>query len=235
MNLSPLIISLKTAFLATVITFFLGIFAAHFVVKMKRFQGIMDAILTLPMVLPPTVVGFFLLLFFGKNSLIGKFLLSFDITFVFSWEATVVAAVVVSLPLMYRTTRGAFEQIDKNIIYAARTLGVSETKIFWRVILPNSWYGVMAGVILSFTRALGEFGATIMVAGNIPGLTQTMSTAIYSAVQAGDNETAFQWVLIVVMISFAVIMLLNYWTKNQNEITQKLSKKRRGAISVVVR
>lgn len=235
MNLSPLIISLKTAFLATAITFFLGIYVAHFVVKMKRFQGIMDAILTLPMVLPPTVVGFFLLLLFGKNSLIGKFLLGFDITFVFSWEATVVAAVVVSLPLMYRTTRGAFEQIDKNIIYAARTLGVSETKIFWHVILPNAWSGIIAGVILSFTRALGEFGATIMVAGNIPGLTQTMSTAIYSAVQAGDNETAFQWVLIVVIISFIVIILLNYWTKNQNEITQKLSKKRRGADSVVVR
>lgn len=234
MDLSPLIISLKTACLATLITFFLGIYVAHCVVKMKRFQGVMDTVFTLPMVLPPTVVGFFLLLLFGKNSLIGKFLLSFDITFVFSWEATVVSAVVVALPLMYRTTRGAFEQIDKNIIYAARTLGVSETKIFWHVMLPNAWYGIIGGVILSFTRALGEFGATIMVAGNIPGRTQTMSTAIYSAVQAGDNQTAFQWVLLVVLISFAVIMLMNYWTSNQLKRTRRLSKKKRGVDSGVV-
>ncbi len=226
MDLSPFIISLKTAFLATLITFFLGIYAAHCVVKMKRFQGVMDTIFTLPMVLPPTVVGFFLLLLFGRNSFIGKILLSFDLTFVFSWEATVVSAVVVSLPLMYRTTRGAFEQIDKNIIYAARTLGISETKIFWHVILPNAWYGIIGGVILSFTRALGEFGATIMVAGNIPGRTQTMSTAIYSAVQAGDNETAFQWVIVVVLISFAVIMLMNYWTSNHLKRMRKLSKKK---------
>jgi molybdate transport system permease protein len=211
MDMSPLIISLKTAFAATAITFFIGIYMACFVVRMKHFQGIMDAIITLPMVLPPTVVGFFLLLIFGKRSWLGQLLLQFDIRFVFSWEAAVIAAVVVSMPLMYRTARGAFEQIDKNIIYAARTLGVSEWKIFWWILLPNARQGILAGVILSFTRALGEFGATIMVAGNIPGVTQTMSTAIYSAVQADDDATAFQWVIIVVVFSFAIVMLMNYW------------------------
>ena len=171
----------------------------------------MDALITLPMVLPPTVVGFFLLLFFGKRSLLGEFLLSLDIRFVFTWKAAVVAAVVVSLPLMYRTARGAFEQLDPNILDAARTLGVSEWRIFWHILLPNARQGILAGLVLSFTRALGEFGATIMVAGNLPGITQTMSTAIYAAVQANDDATAFAWVAVVVVFSFLVVMLMNYW------------------------
>lgn len=232
---SPLIISLKTAFLSTFITFFFGVYAAFLVVKVKRFQGLMDTIFTLPMVLPPTVVGFFLLLLFGKQSFIGQIFLSVGVNFVFSWEATVVSAVVVSFPLMYRTTRGAFEQLNPDLIYAARTLGISEFKIFWRVILPNTWYGIMAGLILSFTRALGEFGATIMTAGNIPGLTQTMSTAIYSAVQAGDNATAFFWVSIVCGISFAVIIMMNYWMNHQQQFAEFISKRKRGVQNVVVR
>ncbi|BEU87511.1 molybdate ABC transporter permease subunit [Selenomonas sp. TAMA-11512] len=211
LNFSPLYISLKTAAAATVLTFFSGIFLAYVVVSMKRFQGLFDAIITLPMVLPPTVVGFFLLLFLGKRSAIGQILLSFDIQFVFTWQAAVTAAVVVSLPLMYRTARGAFEQIDRNIIHAARTLGVSEWDIFWRVLLPNAKGGILAGLVLSFTRALGEFGATIMVAGNIPGRTQTMSTAIYAAVQANDDATAFLWVGIVVVFSLIVVSLMNAW------------------------
>ncbi len=215
MEMSPLIISLKTASLATVITFFAGLYAAHRIVKQKRFKGLIDGLFTLPMVLPPTVVGFFLLLVFGKNSAIGRFLALFDVSVVFSWAATVISAVVVSFPMMYRTTRGAFEQLDMNLIYAARTLGLSETRIFWAVILPNSWPGVMAGAILAFARALGEFGATIMIAGNIPGKTQTVSTAIYLAVQAGNRELAYQWVAVAVLISFAVIMLMNYWTNRQ--------------------
>lgn len=217
MELSPLIISLQTAGLATVVTFFIGIGLALFVIRMKRFQGLADAVITLPLVLPPTVVGFFLLLLFGKRSAIGKFLLQFDITLVFTWKAAVIAAVVVSLPLMYRTARGAFEQIDPNIINAARTLGVSEWRIFWHILLPNARAGILAGLILSFTRALGEFGATIMFAGNIPGVTQTMSTAIYAAVQANDYDLAFQWTIIIVSFSLFFVVLMNWWNARKGK------------------
>ena len=209
----PLIITLKTAAVATLITFFAGIFMAYFVVKLKRGKTFVDAVIMLPMVLPPTVVGFFLLLFLGKRSAIGKFLLQFDINFVFTWKAAVIAAVVVSLPLMYRTTRGAFEQLDPNIIYAARTLGVSEWKIFWRILLPNAKQGILAGIVLSFTRAMGEFGATIMFAGNVPGKTQTMSTAIYAAVQANDYDLAFTWVVILAAMSLFFIFIMNLFSR----------------------
>ena len=218
MDFSPLYISLKTAGLATVITFILGIYAARFICKLKKYQGLIDGIITLPLVLPPTVVGFFLLLFLGKNSFIGQFLAVFDINIIFSWPATVITAVVVSFPLMYRTTRGAFEQIDKDLIFAARTLGMSEEKIFWKIKLPLAKSGILAGAILSFARALGEFGATIMLAGNIPGKTQTMSTAIYSAVQANDQETAFVWAGIIIVVSLMVMVLMNYWLKQQQKV-----------------
>ena len=218
MDFSPLYISLKTAGLATVITFILGIYAARFICKLKKYQGFIDGIIALPLVLPPTVVGFFLLLFLGKNSFIGQFLAVFDINIIFSWPATVITAVVVSFPLMYRTTRGAFEQIDKDLIFAARTLGMSEEKIFWKIILPLAKSGILAGAILSFARALGEFGATIMLAGNIPGKTQTMSTAIYSAVQANDQETAFVWAGIIIVVSLMVMVLMNYWLKQQQKV-----------------
>lgn len=211
MELSPLIISLETAFTATLITFFLGIALAYIVVRMNKGQGLMDAVITLPMVLPPTVVGFFLLLLFGKRSAIGQFLLQFDITLVFTWQATVIAAVVVSLPLMYRTARGAFEQLDESIIHAARTLGVSEWRIFWHILLPNARHGILAGLILAFTRALGEFGATIMFAGNIPGRTQTMSTAIYAAVQANDYDLAYRWAMGLVLFSLLFVLAMNTW------------------------
>ncbi|WP_289147812.1 molybdate ABC transporter permease subunit [uncultured Megamonas sp.] len=218
MDFSPLYISLKTAGLATVITFILGIYAARFICKLKKYKGFIDGIITLPLVLPPTVVGFFLLLFLGKNSFIGQFLAVFDINIIFSWSATVITAVVVSFPLMYRTTRGAFEQIDKDLIFAARTLGMSEEKIFWKIILPLAKSSILAGAILSFARALGEFGATIMLAGNIPGKTQTMSTAIYSAVQANDQEAAFVWAGIIIVVSLMVMVLMNYWLKQQQKI-----------------
>ena len=209
MEYAPLLITLKTAVVATVVTFFLGIGLALVVARMRRFQGFADAVITLPLVLPPTVIGFFLLLAFGRRSAIGKFLLQFDITIVFTWKAAVMAAIVVSLPLMYRTARGAFEQLDPNIISAARTLGVSEWRIFWHVLVPNARAGILAGLVLSFTRALGEFGATIMFAGNIPGITQTMSTAVYAAVQANDYDLAFKWAVVIIIFSLVFVSLMN--------------------------
>lgn len=218
MDLSPLIISIKTASLATAITFILGIYAARYIKRVKKYQGIIDGIITLPLVLPPTVVGFFLLLFLGKNSLIGQLLNVFDINIIFSWPATVITATVVSFPLMYRTTRAAFEQVDRDLIAAARTLGASEERIFWKIILPLTKPSIIAGTILSFARALGEFGATIMLAGNIPGKTQTMATAIYSAVQANDQESAFIWAFIIIIFSLVVMVVMNYWLKKQKDI-----------------
>ena len=218
MDLSPLIISIKTASLATVITFVLGIYAARYIKRVKKYQGIIDGIITLPLVLPPTVVGFFLLLLLGKNSFIGHFLNIFDINIIFSWPATVITATVVSFPLMYRTTRAAFEQVDRDLIAAARTLGASEERIFWKIILPLTKPSIIAGTILSFARALGEFGATIMLAGNIPGKTQTMATAIYSAVQANDQESAFIWAFIIIIFSLIVMVVMNYWLKKQKDI-----------------
>lgn len=212
MELSPLIITLQTSAAATFITFFLGLALAYGASRLNRGRGLLDALITLPMVLPPTVAGFFLLLFFGKRSTIGRFLLQFDISLVFSWQAAVIAAVVVSLPLMYRTARGAFEGLDKNIIYAARTLGVSEWRIFWHLLIPNARHGILAGLVLSFTRAMGEFGATIMFAGNIPGQTQTMSTAIYAAVQANDYDLAMQWAICLVVFSLVFVLAMNMWT-----------------------
>ena len=215
LDLSPLWISLKVALPATIFTFVLGICAARTVVKLKHGQAVLDGLFTLPLVLPPTVVGFFLLLAFGKNSLVGQFFSQFGFSFIFSWQGAVIASTVVSFPLMYRTVRGAFEQINPEYLYAARTLGMTERKIFRKIMLPLAWPGILAGAILSFARALGEFGATIMIAGNIPGKTQTMSVAVYTAVQAGDRESAFLWVMIIVCFSFVMMLALNFWTSFQ--------------------
>ena len=214
---SPLIISLEVAGLATVITFFAGIALAYGVLQIRsRLAGtIADAVITLPLVLPPTVVGFFLLLFLGKRSTIGSLLLEIDLPLVFTWRAAVIAAVIVSLPLMYRTARGAFEAIDRNMIHAAQTLSVSNWRIFWRIVLPNARHGILAGLVLSFARALGEFGATIMFAGNIPGRTQTMSTAIYAAVQANDYDLAFRWAIIISLFSLFFIGAMNLYLKRE--------------------
>lgn len=209
MDYSPFLISLKSAFIATVITFFLGIYSAYFTLSLKKTKGLVDGFLTLPLVLPPTVVGFLLLVSLGKNSIIGKWLLEYDITIVFSGVATIIASVVVAFPLMYRTARGAFEQLDSNMIYVARTLGLSEHKIFWKIMIPNSISSIIAGTILAFARALGEFGATIMFAGNIPGKTQTMAVAVYSAVQSGNRTLAYKWVAVIVAMSSLTMILLN--------------------------
>ena len=219
MDFSPLWISLKTAFLATIITSTIGIFISYKMANYKgRGRGIIDGIFTLPLILPPTVIGFFLLLLCGKNGFVGKIFMSFNKNIIFSWSATVIAAVVVAFPMMYRTCRSAFEQIDKNMILAARTLGLSETKIFFKIAIPLAWPGIIGGLVLSFARALGEFGATLMIAGNIPGRTQTMPVAIFFAVESGDMNKAMLWVLIIVAISFIMIFLLNYWS----DIQQKL-------------
>ena len=215
MNVSPILISIKTAGIAILITFFLGIALAQWVVSLKneRFKMVLDGILTLPLVLPPTVAGFFLLYIFGVKRPIGKFFLDyFSIKIAFSWEATVLAAVVISLPLMYRSARGAFEQVDENILNAGRTLGMSEWKIFWKLKMPLALPGVASGGVLSFARGLGEFGATAMIAGNIAGKTRTLPLAIYSEVAAGKMEQAYGYVAIIVIFSFVVVLLMNYFT-----------------------
>ena len=222
MDLSPILISLKTASVATVFTFFLGILAARWVFSMRRksWKAILDGLFTLPLVLPPTVAGFFLLYLFGARGPIGSFLLEFlSIRLVFSWPATVLAAVVISFPLMYRAARGAFEQVDATILYAARTLGLPEGRIFWRILLPTARPGVLSGMILAFARALGEFGATIMIAGNIAGETRTLPIAVYSAVLAGDWQTAGIYVAIIVAIAFLIIWGMNHFaTKGGNRV-----------------
>ena len=219
MDFSPLWISLKTAFLATIITSIIGIFISYKMANYKgRGRGFIDGIFTLPLILPPTVIGFFLLLICGKNGFVGKIFMSFNKNIIFSWSATVIAATVVAFPMMYRTCRSAFEQIDKNMISAARTLGLSETKIFFKVAIPLAWPGIIGGLVLSFARALGEFGATLMIAGNIPGKTQTMPVAIFVAVESGDMNKAMLWVLIIVAISFIMIFLLNYWCDTQQKL-----------------
>ena len=219
MDFSPLWISIKTAFIATIITSIIGIFISYKMANYRgRGKGFIDGILTLPLILPPTVIGFFVLLICGKNGFIGRIFMSFDKNIIFSWSATVIAATVVAFPMMYRTCRSAFEQIDKNMILAARTLGLSEIKIFFKIAIPLAWPGIIGGLVLSFSRALGEFGATLMIAGNIPKKTQTMPIAIFFSVESGDMNRAMFWVLIIVLISFFMIFLLNYWCDTQQKI-----------------
>ncbi len=212
--MSPLWISIKTSLAATALTFVLGLAAARALSTYRgRGRGLIDGILTLPLVLPPTVVGFFLLLIFGRRSAIGQVLEHIGITIAFSWPATVIAATVVAFPLMYRTALGAFEQVNPNLLDAARTLGASEWRVFRHVWLPLAWPGVLAGTVLAFARALGEFGATLMLAGNIPGRTQTMPIAIFFAAEGGDLNRALLWVALTVAMSLAAIMALNTWAR----------------------
>lgn len=208
---SPLFISIKTGIVATIFSFFLGIYAARKVVKTTPGKkAIIDGILTLPMVLPPTVAGFFLLLIFSRRRPFGIFLFeNFGIKVVQTWLGCIIAATVISFPLMYRNVRAAMEQIDVNLIYAGRTLGMSDTEIFWKVVIPTAGPGIASGTILTFARALGEYGATSMLAGNIPGKTGTISQKIAMVIQDGDYMTAGVWVAIVMLIAFLVIFLMN--------------------------
>ncbi len=208
---SPLWISLKTGIVATFFSFFLGIYAARKIMKLRpSLKAIVDGILTLPMVLPPTVAGFFLLLLFSKRRPFGMFLFdTFGIKVVQSWLGCIIAATVIAFPLMYRNARAAFELIDVNLVYAGRTLGMSELSIFWRIVVPTAGPGIASGTILTFARALGEYGATSMLAGNIPGKTATISQRIAMVIQDQDYVTAGIWVSIVLLIAFLAIFLMN--------------------------
>lgn len=209
-DLSPLWISLATTLLATCCTFFLGLLVAWKLYAIEsRWRVWADGLMTLPLVLPPTVVGFLLLLLLGRHSYVGDLLQTLSIRIVFTWPATVIAATVVAFPLMYRTTVAAFEQVNPSYIHAARTLGASEARIFLRILLPLALPGVVAGTVLAFARAMGEFGATLMLAGNIPGLTQTMPIAIFSSVEGGSLGDAYLWVVIMVVLSMALMRLLH--------------------------
>lgn len=208
---SPLFISLKTGFAATLISFFLGIGAASLVLRISpRLRAVIDSILTLPLVLPPTVAGFFLLLLFSVRRPFGSFLLeTFNIRIIQSWTGCVIAATVIAFPLMYRNARGAFEQVDINIIHAGRTLGLSEWTIFWKITLPAAAPGILSGTVLTFARAMGEYGATSMLAGNILGKTSTISQTIAIVMQDGNYAKAGVWTGIVIIIAFIILWIMN--------------------------
>lgn len=218
---SPLWISLHTAAATITIVFFIGVIIAWWVERLQSqsLKIFADAVITLPMVLPPTVAGFFLLYFFGNNRFLGQLIYQLTgIKIAFSWLATVLAAAVISLPLMYRSARGALSQVDKGMLEAARSLGMTEWRIFWRIHLPNALPGIIAGGLLAFARGLGEFGATAMIAGNIAGRTRTLPLAVYSAVAAGDWDAAGWYVAVIVGICLLVVISLNvylYKTKQQ--------------------
>ncbi|MGB3294790.1 MAG: molybdate ABC transporter permease subunit, partial [Phormidesmis sp.] len=209
-DLSPLWISLRIAAIATLVTFLLGIAAAHFMQRYRgRWRSLLDSLFLAPLVLPPTVLGFLLLLLLGKNGPLGRLLWAAGINVVFTWYAAVITATVVAFPLMYKTTLGAFEQIDRSLQQAARTLGAAEPTVFWRITLPLALPSLLAGTTLAFARALGEFGATLMLAGNIPGRTQTLPMAIYFAVEGGDFREAALWSSVILVLSLGAIVLVN--------------------------
>ena len=215
MDWYPLWNSLRIAAVSTVIIFFLGILAAYYVAKLPRLiKGALDVILTLPLVLPPTVVGYFLLRLLGPKRAIGLwFLEMFDLRLTMVWYSAIFASAVVAFPLMYRTARGAFEAFDKNLAYAGQTLGRSNTWIFWRVRMPCCKQGIIAGTVLAFARALGEYGATSMIAGYTPGKTATISTTVYQLWRTGDDAGAMRWVLVNLGISAVVLLAVNMLEK----------------------
>lgn len=208
---SPLFISLKTGVVATVLCFFLGTWLAGMVYRAgPALKAVLDGVLTLPMVLPPTAAGFFLLLFFSQRRHFGKYLFqAHGIRIVQTWTGCILAAAVIALPLMYRNARAAFELVDENLVYAARTMGMSETAIFFKVLVPSAQPGLLSGVVLTFARALGEYGATSMLAGNIPGRTGTISQRIAMVIQDGDYAVAGFWAAVITLIAFAVIVIMN--------------------------
>lgn len=213
----PVILSIRVAIIATIFVTCFGVPLTRLLAR-NEFYGkdVLEAAITLPLVLPPSVVGYGLLLLIGKNGLFGKALANVGVTLVFTWWAAVLASTVVAFPLMYQSAKAAFKSVDVNFEKAARTLGASEVRIFFTITLPLAWPGILAGLVLTFARALGEFGATLMVAGNIPGQTQTIPTAIYFAVESGNNVMARTLVGIITVFSFLVIFWVNRWAKKQN-------------------
>lgn len=224
MDYSPLWVTLKTCGVAIVFVFFLGLAAAYFTLRIsKRSQDIFDTIFTIPMVLPPTVCGFLLLSVLGRNTAFGRFFQEIGFPLVFSWQATVIAAVVVAFPLMYRSARGAFESLDPNMLDAARTLGWSNGRIFMRLMLPLAWSSIASGTVLAFARALGEFGCTLFLAGNQLGSTRTIPIAIYFEWMNGNTEATWFWTIVLLMFSFLVILFINLWSRHTTRYRQKSS------------
>ena len=214
----PLLNSLRIAAISCVLVFFTGIFFAYYAAKLPRWlKGVLDVILTLPMVLPPTVCGYFLLLIFGVKRPLGMLLLQFGVKFVMTWYGGILAAAVVAFPLMYRTARGAFESFDKNLAYSGQTLGLSNSYIFWRIRMPACRQGILAGTVLAFARALGEYGATSMLIGYTPGKTATISTTVYQLWRTNDERGAMFWVLINLAISTVVLLSVNMLEARQKK------------------
>ncbi len=218
----PLFNSLRIAAISCVLVFFTGIFFAYYAAKLPRaVKGVLDVILTLPMVLPPTVCGYFLLLVFGVKRPIGAFLLQYGIRFVMTWYGGILAAAVVAFPLMYRTARGAFESFDQNLAWSGQTLGLSDTYIFWRIRMPACRQGILAGTVLAFARALGEYGATSMLIGYTPGRTATISTTVYQLWRTNDERGAFFWVMVNLVISTVVLLTVNMLETRQKKAVAK--------------
>ena len=219
MDLFPLWNSLRIAGISTVVIFFVGVFAAYYIAKAPRVvKGILDVILTLPLVLPPTVVGYLLLRLLGPRRPIGSFFLTvFGLKLTMTWWSAIFATTVVIFPLMYRTARGAFESFDETLAYSGKTIGLSNSYIFWRIRLPYCKQGIIAGAVLAFARALGEYGATSMIAGYTPGVTATISTTVYQLWRTNDDALAFRWVLVNMAISFVVLLAVNLIEKRERQ------------------
>ncbi len=213
----PLLNSLRIAGISTVIIFFVGIFAAYYIAKLPGvIKGVLDVVLTLPLVLPPTVVGFLLLRVLGPRRVIGAWFLSvFGVRLTMNWWSAIFATTVVIFPLMYRTARGAFESFDETLAYSGQSLGLSNSFIFWRIRIPCCRQGIMAGAVLAFARALGEYGATSMISGYTPGRTATVSTTVYQLWRTNNDALAFKWVLVNMAISFVVLLAVNMLEKRR--------------------
>jgi len=222
MDLYPLLNSIRIAFISSVIVFFLGIFMAYYAAKFPRIiKGFLDVFFTLPLVLPPTVCGYFLLMIFGVKRPIGVFLLQFGIKFVMTWYGGILTASLIAFPLMYRTARGAFESFDETLAYSGKTLGLKNTYIFWRIRMPACRQGILAGTVLAFARALGEYGATSMLIGYIPGKTATISTTVYQLWRTNNDAAAFNWVMINIIISAIVLTTVNALEKRDKKVMAK--------------
>ena len=221
-DLYPLFNSIRIAAASCVVVFFLGVLAAYYAVRLPRgAKGALDVILTLPLVLPPTVCGYFLLMLFGVRRPLGEFLAQFGVKFVMTWYGGILASALVAFPLMYRTARGAFESFDETLAYSGQTLGLSDTYIFWRIRMPVCRQGIFAGLVLAFARALGEYGATSMLIGYIPGKTATISTTVYNLWRTGDDAGTLKWVLINLAISAVVLLSVNMLEKRDKGAAAK--------------